>query len=176
MSHKALDPHYSIDTCTFHLHSWRSFHLQQIVDSSYPQYTPSKLSSTNGFHPKRHCFSDRTISFCIDLSKLTLLDEDNNNNNPNSANPKRSSFRLFARKKNRHHRGLRSVSGRSSNRSRTRMCNSVGTSTAYGMCLDFLMAMGTDSSEELFGNGISLCLIIINRRRRRRLLRRPSQE
>ncbi|MFQ6634090.1 hypothetical protein Gotur_010154, partial [Gossypium turneri] len=55
---------------------------------------------------ERPCLSGRTTSFSIDLSKLTLLDDDNNNN-PVSANPKRSSFRLFARKHRR--RGSRSV-------------------------------------------------------------------
>ncbi|KAK8630785.1 hypothetical protein V6N13_079560 [Hibiscus sabdariffa] len=156
MSHKALDPRYSVDACTFQLHSWRPFHLQQTVDSSDPQYTPPNLSSTNGFHPKRPCLSDRTTSFSIDLSKLTLLDDDNNNtNNPISANPKRSSFRLFPKKRRR--RGSRSVSGRSSDRSGTRRCCSVGASAAYGTCSDFPVAVGTDSSGELFGNGGDPC-------------------
>ncbi|GMJ01069.1 hypothetical protein like AT4G02425 [Hibiscus trionum] len=153
MSHKALDPRYSVDACTFQLHSWRPFHLQQTLDSSDPQYTtPPKLPSTNGFHPKRPCLSDRTTSFSIDLSKLTLLDDDNNTNtNSISANPKRSSFRLFAGKRRR--RGSRSVSGRSSDRSGTRRCCSVGASAAYGTCSDFPVAVGTDSSGELFVNG-----------------------
>ncbi|KAB2016335.1 hypothetical protein E1A91_D08G091300v1 [Gossypium mustelinum] len=150
MSHKALDSRHSVDACAFQLHSWRPFHLQQALDSSDPQLTPPKLSSSNGFHPKRPCLSDRTTSFSIDLSKLTLLDDDNNNN-PISANPKRSSFRLFARKRRR--RGSRSVSGRSSDRSGTRRCCSVGASAAYGTCSDFPVAIGTDSSGELFGNG-----------------------
>ncbi|MBA0786264.1 hypothetical protein Gotri_024824 [Gossypium trilobum] len=124
MSHKALDSRHSVDACAFQLHSWRPFHLQQALDSSDPQLTPPKLSSSNGFHPKRPCLSDRTTSFSIDLSKLTLLDDDNNNN-PISANPKRSSFRLFARKRRR----------------------------PYGTCSDFPVAIGTDSSGELFGNG-----------------------
>ncbi|XWS31729.1 hypothetical protein CRYUN_Cryun23aG0100700 [Craigia yunnanensis] len=149
MSPKALDSRHSIDSCTFQLHSWRPFHLQQTLDSSDPHRTLPKRSSTNGFHSKRPCFSDRTTSFSIDLSKLTLLDDDNNN--PISANPKRSSFRLFARKRRR--RGSRSVSGRSSDRSGTRRCCSVGASAAYGTCSDFPVAVGTDSSGELFGNG-----------------------
>ncbi|TYI13903.1 hypothetical protein ES332_A08G090500v1 [Gossypium tomentosum] len=150
MSHKALDSRHSVDACAFQLHSWRPFHLQQALDSSDPQLTPPKLSSSNGFHPKRPCLSDRTTSFSIDLSKLTLLDDDNNNN-PISANPKRSGFRLFTRKRRR--RGSRSVSGRSSDRSGTRRCCSVGASAAYGTCSDFPVAIGTDSSGELFGNG-----------------------
>ncbi|XVF32774.1 hypothetical protein REPUB_Repub17cG0111600 [Reevesia pubescens] len=154
VSHKALDSRHSIDSCTFQLHSWRPFHLHPTVDSSHPQHTPPKRSSTNGFHSKRPCLSDRTTSFSIDLSKLTLLDDENrntNNNNPIFANPKRSSFRLFARKRRR--RGSRSVSGWSSDRSRTRRCCSVGPSAAYGTCSDFPVAVGTDSSGELFVNG-----------------------
>ncbi|XWS46645.1 hypothetical protein CRYUN_Cryun14cG0086200 [Craigia yunnanensis] len=150
MSHKALDSRHSIDSCTFHLHSWRPFQLHQTLDSSDPQLTPPKRSSTNGFHSKRPCLADRTTSFSIDLSKLTLLDNDNNNN-PIAANPKRGSFGLFARKCRR--RDSRSVSGRSSDRSGTRMCCSVGASAAYGTCSDFPVAVGTDSSGELFGNG-----------------------
>ncbi|EOX95076.1 hypothetical protein QUC31_004839 [Theobroma cacao] len=152
MSHKALEPRHSIDSCTFQLHSWRPFQLQQTLDSSDPQQTPPKRASTNCFHSKRPCLSDRTTSFSIDLSKLTLLDDDNNSSyNPIAANPKRGSFRLFARKRRR--RGSRSVSGRSSDRSGTRRCCSVGASAAYGTCSDFPVAVGTDSSGELFGNG-----------------------
>ncbi|KAL4360448.1 hypothetical protein GQ457_04G028840 [Hibiscus cannabinus] len=138
MSHRALD------SCTFHLHSWRPFHL----DSS----DLSKRSSANPFLSKRPCLSDRTTSFSIDFSKLTLIDDDDddNNKNPIGPNPKTSSFKLFARKRRR--RGSRSVSGRSSDRSGTRRCCSVGASAAYGTCSDFPMAVGTDSSGELFGN------------------------
>ncbi|XVF21976.1 hypothetical protein REPUB_Repub12eG0134900 [Reevesia pubescens] len=149
MSHKGLDSRHSIDSCTFQLHSWRPFHIHQTLDSSDPQHTPPKRSSTNGFHSKRPCLSDRTTSFSIDLSKLSLLDDDNNK--PIAANPKRSSFSLFARKRRRH--GSRSVSGRSSDRSGTRRCCSVGASAAYGTCSDFPVAVGTDSSGELFVNG-----------------------
>ncbi|KAE8660611.1 mitochondrial zinc maintenance protein 1 [Hibiscus syriacus] len=149
MSHKTLDPRYSVDACTFQLHSWRPFNLQQTLDSSDPQYTTTKLSSTNGFHPKRPCLSDRTTSFSIDLSKLTLLDDDNNK--PVFSNPKRSSFKIFEKKRRR--RGSRSVSGRSSDRSGSHRCCSVGASAAYGTCSDFPVAVGTDSSGELFGNG-----------------------
>ncbi|GMI66589.1 hypothetical protein like AT4G02425 [Hibiscus trionum] len=130
MSHKALDSR----------HSWRPFHLGS---SLFP-----KRSSTNGFLSKRPCLPDRTTSFSIDLSKLTLLDDDN----PIGANPNRSSFKLFARKRRR--RGSRSVSSRSSDRSGTQKCCSAG---AYGTCSDFPMAIGTDSSGELFGNVGDAC-------------------
>ncbi|KAE8697911.1 mitochondrial zinc maintenance protein 1 [Hibiscus syriacus] len=140
MSHKALDSRHSIGSCTFLLHSWRPFNL----DSSSSDLP--KRSSTSGFLSKRPCLSDRTTSFSIDLSKLTLHDD----NNPIGANPKRSSFKLFARKRRR--RGSKSVSGRSSDRSGTRRCCSVGASAAYGTCSDFPMAIGTDSSGEQFGN------------------------
>lgn len=59
---------------------------------------------------------------------------------------------MFERKRRR--RGSRSVSGRSSDRSGTRRCCSVGAaSAAHGTCSDFPVAMGTDSSGELFVNG-----------------------
>ena len=45
------------------------------------------------------------------------------------------------------------MSGRSSDRSGTRRCCSVGASAAYGTCSDFPIAVGTDSSGELFVNG-----------------------
>lgn len=58
---------------------------------------------------------------------------------------------MIARKRRR--RGSRSVSGRSSDRSGTRRCCSVGASAAHGTCSDFPLAVGTDSSGELFVNG-----------------------
>lgn len=83
------------------------------------------------------------------MSKLSLIDDDNNNKNK-SKNPiyKCGSFSLIARKRRR--RGSRSVSGRSSDRSGTRRCCSVGASAAYGTCSDLPV---TDSSGELFVNG-----------------------
>ncbi|KAL5071804.1 hypothetical protein RYX36_022691 [Vicia faba] len=48
---------------------------------------------------------------------------------------------------------FQSVSGRSGEQSATRCYCSVGASAAYGACSDFPVAMGTDSSGELFGNG-----------------------
>ncbi|KAG6647876.1 hypothetical protein CIPAW_07G108400 [Carya illinoinensis] len=134
MSHKALDSRPSIDSCTFQLHAWRPFKFQP-----------------NGVHTKRPCLSDRATSFsvvdaaAIDMSKLTLIEDDR----PISTGQhNRVSFGLFARKRRR--RGSRSVSGRSSDRSITRRCCSVGASAAYGTCSDLPV---TDSSGELFGNG-----------------------
>ncbi|KAK4363596.1 hypothetical protein RND71_018837 [Anisodus tanguticus] len=65
----------------------------------------------------------------------------------------KNNLRLIAGKRRR--RGSRSVSGRSSDRSGThrRRCCSVGASAAYGTCSDFPVAVGTDSSGELFVNG-----------------------
>ncbi|XP_019441749.1 PREDICTED: uncharacterized protein LOC109346578 isoform X1 [Lupinus angustifolius] len=124
---------HSIDSCLLQFRSWKPFQL----DSD---------SQSNPYHCKRPCLSDRTTtSFSIDISKLTLLDDDNRNNNTNRT---LSSYRLLARKRRR--RGSRSVSGRSSDRSGTRRCCSVGASAAYGTCSDFPVAMGTDSSGELF--------------------------
>ncbi|WCJ22212.1 hypothetical protein M5689_004310 [Euphorbia peplus] len=135
----------SIDSCTFHLHSWRPFHHYQPLESSDPPKPYSGLT-------KRPCLSDRTTSFAIDsidISKLSIIDDDK----PIGAATKRGSLRLIARKRRR--RGSRSVSGRSSDRSGTRRCCSVGASAAHGTCSDFPVAVGTDSSGELFGNGDS---------------------
>lgn len=152
MSHKTLDSRNSIDSCTFQLHSWRPFHLQspEPPDPPKPYYYSS---SSNAFHShhalaKRPCLSDRATSFpidSIDMSKLSLVDDDK------PIRCKQGSLHLVARKRRR--RGSRSVSGRSSDRSVTRRCCSVGASAAYGTCSDLAVAMGTDSSGELFGNG-----------------------
>ncbi|KAH7578338.1 hypothetical protein ACOSP7_000423 [Xanthoceras sorbifolium] len=149
MSHKPLDSRHSIDSCAFQLHNWRPFHLQNTLDTD----SPKPYSSSNGLHTKRPCLSDRATSFsvidaAIDMSKLSLFDDDKS---ISAASQKRGSFRLIARKRRR--RGSRSVSGRSSDRSGTRRCCSVGASAAYGTCSDFPVAVGTDSSGELFGNG-----------------------
>ncbi|KAK4847975.1 hypothetical protein QYF36_007729 [Acer negundo] len=148
--HKPLDSRHTIDSCAFQLHNWRPFHLQNTLDSSD---SPKPYSSSNGLHTKRPCLSDRATSFsvidtAIDMSKLTLFDDDKS---ISAAPNKKGSFRLIARKRRR--RGSRSVSGRSSDRSGTRRCCSVGASAAYGTCSDFPVAVGTDSSGELFGNG-----------------------
>ncbi|KAM7274725.1 hypothetical protein ACFE04_016591 [Oxalis oulophora] len=154
-SHKVLEPsttrHHlsSIDSCTLRLHSWRPF-VDSTTTSShggivYPHHQP--------YHTiKRPCRSDRATSLppidSIDLSRLSLIDDykpiatvSQNNNNKSS----RSKLRLLDKKRRR--RGSRSVSGRSSDRSGTRMCCSVGAT-----CSDFPVAIGTDSSGELFGN------------------------
>lgn len=138
MSHRSLDLRHPLDSCTFLLHSWRPF-----LDSDQQQ------PPANSFQAKRPCLSDRTTSFSIDLSKLTIVDDDRAVANGQSQ--RRSSYRLIARKRRR--RGSRSASGRSSDRSGTRRCCSVGASAAYGTCSDFPVAMGTDSSGELFVNG-----------------------
>ncbi|GAV66946.1 LOW QUALITY PROTEIN: hypothetical protein CFOL_v3_10455, partial [Cephalotus follicularis] len=145
MAHKGVDSRHPIDTCTLQLHSWRPFHIQTL-DSPKPSPTI-----------KRPCLSDRSTSLsspidAIDFSKLSLIDDyipapsPTNNNIRGAA----TGLRLIARKRRR--RGSRSVSGRSSDRSGTRRC-SVGASAAYGTCSDFPVAVGTDSSGELFGNG-----------------------
>lgn len=85
------------------------------------------------------------------MSRLSLFDDDRTF----SSAHKREGMRWFARKRRRH--GSRSVSGRSSDRSGThrRRCCSVGASAAYATCSDFPVAVGTDSSGELFIHGDS---------------------
>ncbi|XP_041018499.1 uncharacterized protein LOC121260627 isoform X1 [Juglans microcarpa x Juglans regia] len=162
MSHKALDSRPSIESCTFQLHTWRPFKFQPktldysdshlATTTTNPSYSkPYHHYSANGVHTKRPCLSDRATSFsvvdaaAIDMSKLTLIEDDR----PiSTGHHNRVSFGLFARKRRR--RGSRSVSGRSSDRSITRRCCSVGASAAYGTCSDLPV---TDSSGELFGNG-----------------------
>uniref|UniRef100_A0A2N9FPU1 Uncharacterized protein n=1 Tax=Fagus sylvatica TaxID=28930 RepID=A0A2N9FPU1_FAGSY len=158
---KALDSRHSIDSCTIHLHTWRPFRTTRTLGPSDTTTTATSYSkpysySYNGAHTKRPCLSDRAtaktpsfIDAAIDMSKLSLIDDDNNNKNK-SKNPiyKCGSFSLIARKRRR--RGSRSVSGRSSDRSGTRRCCSVGASAAYGTCSDLPV---TDSSGELFVNG-----------------------
>ncbi|KAK9084245.1 hypothetical protein Scep_030716 [Stephania cephalantha] len=98
---------------------------------------------------KRPCLSDRATAFSIDsldLSKLSLFDDERGSRGAAVA-PSQGKFRWMRNKKRR--RGSRSVSGRSSDRSGTRRCCSVG---AAGTCSDFPVAAagGTDSSGELF--------------------------
>ncbi|KAK6937378.1 hypothetical protein RJ641_030886 [Dillenia turbinata] len=169
MSPKTLDPSHShsrhaIDSCTFQLHSWRPFHLptsqtpkkpsfdSTTIDTTASSFNPKPYSSTNTknpIHPKRPCFADRaTSSFLIDsldMSKLNLID-DSDHRHP-------TRLRWIARKRRR--RGSRSVSGRSSDRSGTLRCCSVGASAAAnGTCSDFPVAADrTDSSGELFVSG-----------------------
>ncbi|KAL5561460.1 hypothetical protein UlMin_031207 [Ulmus minor] len=155
MSSKPLDSRHSIDSCTFQLHGWRPFQLPQTTPSktleSPAPTNPRPYYSSNGVNTKRPCLSDRTTSFsvdAIDLSRLSLIDDDRSNS---AGNRNRGGFRLLARKRRR--RGSRSVSGRSSDRSGTLRCCSVGASAAHGTCSDFPVAVGTDSSGELFLNG-----------------------
>ncbi|EXC10295.1 hypothetical protein L484_006190 [Morus notabilis] len=154
MSPKLLDSRHSIDSCAFQLHSWRPFqqHSTPPTKTLDAANNPRHYRSNGGAHAitKRPCLSDRATSFpidAIDMSRLSLVDDD-------TARPHhhqyRGSLRLLARKRRR--RGSRSVSGRSSDRSGTRRCCSVGASAAYGTCSDFPVAVGTDSSGELFLN------------------------
>ncbi|XP_059437872.1 uncharacterized protein LOC132170786 isoform X1 [Corylus avellana] len=148
MSHKALDSRHSIESCTLQLHTWRPFQRQPKTLDPSDSKPYHYHSSTNGIHTKRPCLSDRATSFsladaaAIDMSKLTLIDDDR------PRHYHRGSFSLIVRKRRR--RGSRSVSGRSSDRSCTRRCCSVGASAAYGTCSDLPV---TDSSGELFVNG-----------------------
>ncbi|XP_028771209.1 uncharacterized protein LOC114728463 [Neltuma alba] len=158
MSHQS-DSRHLMDSCLLQLHSWRPLHFQtstsKTIDSE-PHLSANRRPhhySSNGMHSKRPCLSDRaTAPFtldAIDMSRLTLFDADK----PIGADRyKIGSYSLIARKK-RGRRGSRSVSGRSSDRSGTRRCCSVGASAAHGTCSDFPVAMETDSSGELFGNG-----------------------
>ncbi|XP_022949469.1 uncharacterized protein LOC111452804 isoform X2 [Cucurbita moschata] len=159
MSRRPLDSRQSIDSCTLKLHTWRPFHhlhsAPKTLDSDThisPPTTSKPYYSSTALHTKRPCLSDRTTSFnvdAIDMSRLSLIDDDK----PSIAAGRytRRSFGLIARKRRR--RGSRSVSGRSSDRSGTRRCCSVGASAAHGTCSDFPLAVGTDSSGELFVNG-----------------------
>ncbi|KAJ8552950.1 hypothetical protein K7X08_020343 [Anisodus acutangulus] len=137
MSPKHLDSRHAIESCTYHLHSWKPFNSKTLDPDNY----------TLQQHTKRQCRADRTTCSIpietLDMSKLSLFDDDRPKNN----------LRLIAGKRRR--RGSRSVSGRSSDRSGThrRRCCSVGASVAYGTCSDFPVAVGTDSSGELFVNG-----------------------
>ncbi|XP_057963888.1 uncharacterized protein LOC131155022 isoform X2 [Malania oleifera] len=160
MSHRTLDSRHSIDSCTFQLHSWRPFQFPGTPRTLEPDHYISKpyckttttSSSATGIHSKRPCLADRATSFSLDnldMSKLSLFDDDRSYAAPH----KREKFRWIARKRRRC--GSRSVSGRSSDRSGTRRCCSVGASAAYATCSDFPVAPGpgTDSSGELFVNG-----------------------
>ncbi|PRQ26380.1 hypothetical protein RchiOBHm_Chr6g0293961 [Rosa chinensis] len=150
-SHKALDSLHPLDSCTFQLHSWRPFQIQQQTTAPTSKTLDSDPTNPKPYYTKRPCLSNRATSFsidAIDMSRLTLVDDDRT---ISGGHHKHGSFRFIAKKRRR--RGSRSVSGRSSDRSGTRRCCSVGASAAYGTCSDFPVAIGTDSSGELFGNG-----------------------
>ncbi|CAH9112561.1 unnamed protein product [Cuscuta europaea] len=151
MSSKTLDPRRAIESCIFHLHSWRPFQIQSktlVTDS--PRSPTPYAPQGNRFFSKRPCRDDRATSFpvdALDMSKLSLFEDDRS-----FSVHKRDSSRWMAGKRRR--RGSKSVSGRSSERSGTRLrCCSVGASAACGTCSDFPMAPGTDTSGELFVNG-----------------------
>ncbi|KAI5599267.1 hypothetical protein BDE02_02G186600 [Populus trichocarpa] len=108
MSHNSRQ---SLDSCTLQLHSWRPFLDSDPTTSYKPHASSSTLT-------KRPCLSDRSTSFpsnvdSIDLSKLTLLEDDHNNTNNKpvpavTSRPyKRGTLRLIQRKRRR--RGSRSV-------------------------------------------------------------------
>ncbi|OVA02642.1 hypothetical protein BVC80_9091g153 [Macleaya cordata] len=149
MTHRTLS--HALESCTFQLHSWRPFQFQTLTKTLESDLcNPKPYSSSNGVHNKRPCLSDRTTTFSIDsldMSKLNLIEDERTSVAPK----KREKFQWFARKRRR--RGSRSVSGRSSDRSGTRRCCSVGASAAHATCSDFPVAAGTDSSGELFVNG-----------------------
>ncbi|KAL1558396.1 hypothetical protein AAHA92_08871 [Salvia divinorum] len=133
----ALESIHAIESCAFHLLSWRPFAKTLDSDSSKPRYGP---------YAKRPCRSDRaTSSFSIDaildMSKLSLFDDDR------ALSFSAARKRWFTGKRRRR-RGSRSVSGRSSDR---RAGCSVAASAANGTCSDFPM-LATDSSGELFGD------------------------
>ncbi|KAF2315427.1 hypothetical protein GH714_039200 [Hevea brasiliensis] len=102
---------------------------------------------------KRPCLSDRATSFpidSIDNSKLSIIDDDRPIGVGTSPY-KQGSLRLIARKRRRS--GSRSVSGRSSDREwNSTVLLSRGVCRLW-TCSDFPLAVGTDSSGELFGNG-----------------------
>ncbi|XP_010259559.1 PREDICTED: uncharacterized protein LOC104598949 [Nelumbo nucifera] len=158
MTHKTtLNSLHALESCTFQLHSWKPFQLQTLTKTlesdlcNSKPYSSSASNTGNGAHSKRPCLSDRATAFSIDsldMSKLSLFEDERT---PGARPHKRDNFRWIARKRRR--RGSRSVSGRSSDKSGTRRCCSVGASAAYATCSDFHVAVGTDSSGELFLNG-----------------------
>ncbi|KAJ0243265.1 LYR motif protein [Hirschfeldia incana] len=145
MSQKHLESsRNTIESCTLQLLSWRPFHRSKTLETSEQPQSQSPYGSSVS-STKRPCFSDRsTTSFSIEaMSRLSLADEDKHLSASNHST--KGSFRLVARKRRR--RNSRSVSGRSSDRSGTLRCCSIG---AHGTCSDFPFAVGTDSSGELF--------------------------
>ncbi|KAG9443804.1 hypothetical protein H6P81_015144 [Aristolochia fimbriata] len=134
MTHKTVASRHALDACTFQLQSWSPFHPQSLTKTLDPA----------DIYPSKPFFSNRSVEN-LDLSKLSIIEDDR------PPKPKREHFRWIARKRRR--RGSRSVSGRSSDKSGTRRCCSVGPSAAYATCSDFPVAAGTDSSGELFVNG-----------------------
>ncbi|KAJ4969140.1 hypothetical protein NE237_015841 [Protea cynaroides] len=137
-----------------YFHGWRPFQSRTLHKTLEPDICTSKPSSTSTIpkgvvHSKRPCLSDRTTGFLIDnldVSKLSLLEDDGTPR----ASHKRDSFCWIERKRRRYE--FRSVSGRSSDKSGTRRCCSIGVSAAYATCSDFPVAASTDSSGEMFVN------------------------
>ncbi|XP_068317220.1 uncharacterized protein [Pyrus communis] len=153
LSHKSLDSRHFVDSCTFQLHGWRHFQLQQQTSTPTSKTLDSADCKSNDLllHTKRPCLSNRMTSFSIDvidMSRLTLVDDDRTISVGHHT--RNGNFQFIAKK--RWHCGSRSVSGISSERNGTRRCCPVRASTAYGTCSDFPVLVGTDSSGELFGN------------------------
>ncbi|KAL5983735.1 hypothetical protein ACLOJK_017826 [Asimina triloba] len=157
MRQRTLNSRNALESCTIQLHTWNPFHLQNL---SKALESDLSINSNHALRSKKPCRSDRAtapnLPVDLDLSKLTLADDDR----PFvPRQPRRGTLRWLDRKRRR--RGSRSVSGRSSDRSGTRRCCSVGApggcgggaSAAYATCSDFPVLAGTDSSGELFVNG-----------------------
>ncbi|KAL3517442.1 hypothetical protein ACH5RR_020031 [Cinchona calisaya] len=159
MSPRILKSRDAIESCTLQLHSWRPFQLPATMSKTLDSDSPIPYPATTiGFRSKRLCRAGRRTSFSVealDMSRLSLFDDDSL---LSSAACKREGMRWFARKRRRRRRaGSRSLSARTSDRSRSRIhrrrCCSVGASAAYATCSDFPVAAGTDSSGEMFANG-----------------------
>ncbi|RWW41920.1 hypothetical protein BHE74_00052572 [Ensete ventricosum] len=141
MKPRSANSRQAIDSCTLLLHAWKPFQLQTLVAADPPQSYP--------FRAKKPCLSDRSTApspaaaVGLDVSRFSLIDDP-----PPPRPPRREEgLRWFARK-----RRLRSISGRSSDRSGTRPRG--GVSATYATCSDFpLAAGGTDSSGEFFAIG-----------------------
>lgn len=131
MTGKTLNTRHALEACTYHLHSWNPFHRSSI--SAAGKKPPAPAAVDGGSIPG------------LDLSKLSLIDDDR------PPKLKRDHFRWVSRKRRR--RASRSLSGRSSEKSGSRRCCSLGPSAAYATCSDFPVAAGTDSSGELFVSG-----------------------
>lgn len=116
--------------------------------SNHPLSLPQSPVTTDhtGSHPNppysNPCPSDRATTSFFLADDTTTTTKIRNYKTPAKHRSSRE----------RRRRGSRSVSGRSSDRSGTRRCCSVDASAAHGTCSDFPVALGTDSSGELFGN------------------------
>ncbi|KAL4202749.1 hypothetical protein AMTRI_Chr02g265150 [Amborella trichopoda] len=139
---------HALESCTLHLHTWKPF----LLDSSEPDPPPlfAQNPSPNPnillhYPPKKQCLSDRkpnalsTISDSIDLSRLSLFDEEILKGPAKDSTAVIGVDRL-ARKRRR--RGSRSQSGVSSDKGR-----------APHRCFSDPPLIGTDSSGEFLSHG-----------------------